>query len=101
MGLKGAWSPHNIWKKNYYIYIEREKERELYIYIYKERKRERGRDNRVILIKKNDIFIIFLQQFLNEKLLLVVMDAQKSYLSCCLKLELITTYHLRFIVKLL
>ena len=35
------------------------------------------------------------------KKLFKLMGAQKSYLSCGLKLELVTTYHLRFIVKLL
>ena len=39
--------------------------------------------------------------YISGKILLVVTCTQKSYLSCGLKLELITTYHLGFIVKLL
>ena len=37
---------------------------------------------------------IFSQQILSGGLLLVIMDEQKSNLSCRFKLEPITTYHL-------
>ena len=56
--------------------------------------------SRIILIKKK-LYSQYLQKILSGKLLLVVTCAQKSYLSCGLKLELIITYHLRFIMKLL
>ena len=45
--------------------------------------------------------ITFLQQILSVVLLLVVMGEQKSNLSCRFKLELITTYHWQFVVKML
>ena len=42
----------------------------------------------------HNIFITFSEQIVNGSLLLVVMCEQKSNLSCELKLELITTYHM-------
>ena len=44
---------------------------------------------------------IFLQQILSSRLLLAIIGEQKSNFSCEFKLELITTYHLRFVVKML
>ena len=55
----------------------------------------------VVLIKRNAMFTTFSQQIINDRLLLVVMGGQKSNLSCRFKLELITTNHLWFIVKML
>ena len=43
---------------------------------------------------RNVMSIIFLQQIINGRLLLVVMGEQKSNLNCRFKLESITTYHL-------
>ena len=42
----------------------------------------------------HNIFIILSQQILSGRLLLVVMNGQKSNLSYGFKLELIKTYHL-------
>ena len=50
---------------------------------------------------RNAIFIIFSQQILSGGLLLVIMNEQKSNLSCKFKLEPITTYYLWFAVKML
>ena len=47
------------------------------------------------------MFTIFLQQILSDRLLLVIMDEQKSDLSCGFKLKLITTYHLKFEMKVI
>ena len=41
-----------------------------------------------------NIFTIFSQQIVSERLLLVVMSGQKGNLSCGFKLEPITTYHM-------
>ena len=46
---------------------------------------------------RNVMSIIFLQQIINGRLLLVVMGEQKSNLNCRFKLESITTYHLYMI----
>ena len=51
--------------------------------------------------KRNVISIIFSQQILSGMLLLVIINEQKSTLNDRFKLELITTYHIRFIVKIL
>ena len=48
-----------------------------------------------------NIFTIFSQQIVSGSLLLVVMSEQKTNLSCEFKLELITTYHMWFVVKML
>ena len=45
------------------------------------------------------MYTIFSQQILSDRLLLVVIGGQKSNLSYRFKLEPITTYHLRFILK--
>ena len=42
----------------------------------------------------NAIFIIFSQQVLSGKLLLVIMNEQKCNLNCGFKLEPITTYRM-------
>ena len=42
---------------------------------------------------------IFSQQMLSDRLLLVIIDRQKSNFSNKFKLKLIITYHLRFVVK--
>ena len=51
--------------------------------------------------KRNVMSITFSQQILNGSLLLVVTSRQKSTLSCWFKLELITIYHMWFVVKIL
>ena len=51
--------------------------------------------------KKNAISTTFLQQILSGRLLLVVISGQKSTLSCGFKLEPVTIYHMRFVVKML
>ena len=51
---------------------------------------------------RNVMFIIFSQQILCNKLLLVITDEKKkkSNFSSEFKLELITTYHLAFVIKI-
>ena len=49
----------------------------------------------------HNIFTTFSQQIVNGSLLLIVMSEQKTNLSCEFKLELITTYHMWFVVKML
>ena len=58
----------------------------------------------IILLEKcyvDNIFTTFSKLIINNRLLLNVMDKVKNNLSCKFKLELITTYHLGFIVKIL
>ena len=47
-----------------------------------------------------NIFITLLQQILNDRLLLLVINGQNSNFRTRFKLELITTYHLGVIVKM-
>ena len=49
----------------------------------------------------HNIFTTLSQQIINDRLLLVVMDEQKSNLSCRFKLEPITINHLWFVMKML
>ena len=48
-----------------------------------------------------NIFTTFSQQIVSDRLLLVVINEQKSNLSCGFKLKPITTYRMRFVVKML
>ena len=50
---------------------------------------------------RNTIFTTFSQLILSSRLLLVVMNWQKSNLSCKFKFEPIIIYHLWFIMKIL
>ena len=50
---------------------------------------------------KNTIFTTFSQLILSSRLLLVVINWQKSNLSCKFKFEPIIIYHLWFIMKIL
>ena len=52
-------------------------------------------------IKRNSIFTTLSQQILDGRLLLTVMSGQKSNLICEFKLELIITFHLWFVMKII
>ena len=50
---------------------------------------------------RNTIFTTFSQLILSSRLLLVVMNRQKSNLNCKFKFEPIITYHMWFVMKIL
>ena len=52
-------------------------------------------------ILSHNIFTILSQQMLSDRLLLVVIGGQRNNLSCGFKLELIITYYLWFVMKIL
>ena len=52
-------------------------------------------------ILSHNIFTTLSEQMLSDRLLLVVIGRQRNNLSCGFKLELIITYHLWFIMKIL
>ena len=47
------------------------------------------------------MFITFSQQILSGKLLLTIIDRQKNNFSGGFKLELVTTYPIEFVIKML
>ena len=51
--------------------------------------------------KKNDTFTTLSQQILSGRLLLVVIGEQKNNFSDGFKLELVTIFHINFIMKVL
>ena len=52
-------------------------------------------------ILSHNIFTTLSEQMLSDRLLLIVIDRQRNNLSYGFKLELIITYHLWFIMKIL
>ena len=90
VGTKGGLVPPQYLKKKLLLLL-------LYIYIY--RKRE-GEIVELFYLRKWYIYNIFTTNFKWEIIIGCYRCAKKLF-KCWLKLELITTYHLRFIVKLL
>ena len=70
-----------------------------FFFFFEKQTHTQKRGKGVLTQKRNVMSTIFSQQILSDKLLLVIIGKQKSYLSCKFKLARITTYHLMICFK--